>query len=222
MRKPHLSDGGDRLRSDGANVTSVLERMMVPNESNRNPNERITDFLRAVNPSVLSVYTLRVDRYPLLRIEEGGGNDEKASWHFDASEASYGTLRTLGILVALYQGRMAGGSPVTLVGIEEPESAVHPGAATAILGAMTEASLVTQVLATTHSPAMLDDEHLDIDILRGVSRVNGRTIIGPINAGNREILEEQLYTAGELLRMGHLLPDEPPDGPVPRPVAAPV
>jgi predicted ATPase len=124
---------------------------------------------------------------------------------------SYGTLRWLGILVALYQGSMRGGSPVTLVGIEEPETAVHPGAATALLEAMDEASLTTQVLATTHSAAMLDHEDLDIDIVRAVARVDGRTVIGPVDAASRQMLDESLTTAGELLRIRHLTPDEPAD-----------
>ena len=144
------------------------------------------------------------------KFEQRPGDNAQA-WTFDAREMSYGTLRALCVLVALYQGRMRDISPVTLVGVEEPESAIHPGAATAVLEAMIEASLVTQVVATTHSPSMLNDEDLDIGILRGVAIENGRTTIGPLDSANRAIIDQSLYTAGELLAMRHLAPALPRD-----------
>jgi predicted ATPase len=134
---------------------------------------------------------------------------------------SFGMLRWLAVLVALYQGELNVDTPVSLIGLEGPETAVHPGHTTAVLEALGEASLRTQVLATTQSASMLDYEDLDVAILRGVSRVKGRTIIGPVDAASRDILEEQLYTAGELLRMRHLLPDEPSDERPMRTFAAP-
>src|SRR5581483_10699852 len=137
------------------------------NERGWSPLEPITGTLAAITPGIEAIEVPTVEGYPVLRVRqhlaEGG-----PAYTFGAGELSYGTLRTLGVLTALYQGSMKGGSPVTLVGIEEPESAVHPAIAVALLEAMDEASLTTQVLATTHSPSMLDQKGLDVSILRAV------------------------------------------------------
>jgi predicted ATPase len=221
MRRPREPDGGERLNADGSNIASVLERLVDKNERGWSPAGRIEDWLPVVTPGLEAVRTVDIAGYQALQFDQRPSKDA-ASWTFTAGEMSYGTLRWLGTLVALYQGSMHGGSPVTLVGLEEPESAVHPGAATAILEAMDEASLTTQVLATTHSAAMLDYEDLDIDIVRAVARVNGRTIIGPVDAASRQILDEALTTAGDLLRMRYLTTDEPTDDhPVGTPAASP-
>jgi predicted ATPase len=208
MRRPQEVDGGERLKPDGSNIASVLERLSEKNDHGRIPARRIEDFLAAVSPGTATAYTADLDGYRAVRFRQSGANGD-GPWDFTASEASHGTLRTLGVLVALYQGRMHGGSPVTFVGIEEPESAVHPAAATAVLEAMIEASLITQVIATTHSVAMLDYEDFDLDILRVVSRNSGRTIIGPIDETSRHIIEDILHSAGELLDMGNLKPADP-------------
>jgi predicted ATPase len=201
-------------------VASVLERLSQKNDRGWVTAGRIEDFLAAVSPGAEAAYTADLDGYHVVRFRQNGTNGE-GPWDFTASEVSYGTLRTLGVLVAIYQGLTPGGSPVTLVGIEEPESAVHPGAATAILEAMDEASISTQILATTHSATMLDYEDFDLDIVRAVARINGRTIIGPVDVASRQIVDEGLSTAGALLRMRHLMPGEPKDDqPLSEPTAA--
>jgi predicted ATPase len=212
IRKPQEFDGGERLAPDGSNLASVLSRMLEINTYGVVPAERIVDWMQVIAPGIESIRATSVSGYVTLQFEQRSGENDR-TWTFDARDMSYGTLRALCVLVALYQGRMRDISPVTLVGIEEPESAVHPGAATVLLEAMNEASLVTQVLATTHSATMLDHEDLDIDIVRGVARIDGRTIIGPVDAASRQILSEALSSAGELLRMGHLTPDEASDSP---------
>ena len=208
MRTLMSPDGGERLASDGANVASMLSRMAAKNDRGWSPAERIIDFMSVISGRVTKVYATPVDRYLALRFDERLDDFDDQTLTFDASEVSYGTLRTLGVLVALYQGSMAGGSPVTLVGIEEPETAVHPGAATALFEAMDEASLTTQVLATSHSAAMLDRDDVELKAIRAVAFRGGRTMIGSLDSSSRRILEEQLYTVGELLAMKHLQPDE--------------
>jgi len=51
----------------------------------------------------------------------------KNPWRFPAANMSDGTLRALGILVALFQP--GGSGRIPLVGIEEPAVALHPAAA---------------------------------------------------------------------------------------------
>ena len=73
-------------------------------------------------------------------------------------------MRLLGLLTALYQER-----PPSLIGIEEPELTIHPGAQAVLADVMVEATLRTQVLVTTHSPDLID--RLPIESLRAVQIV---------------------------------------------------
>jgi predicted ATPase len=118
---------------------------------------------------------------------------------------SDGTLRALGVLVAIFQS--TNGASVPLVGLEEPEVALHPAAAGVLRDSLRDASRHTQLIVTSHSPDLLDDESFDPDTLRAVSAQGGATAIGPLDAAGREALRTGLYTAGELLRMNQITPD---------------
>ena len=65
--------------------------------------------------------------------------------------ASSGTLRVLGLMAALLTGAGA-----KVIGIEEPENYLHPGALSALVEYLLDASEETQLLITTHSPSVLD------------------------------------------------------------------
>ena len=119
---------------------------------------------------------------------------------------SDGTLRTFGILVALFQTGDIGKSPISLVGIEEPETALHPAAIGALLDAMSEASESKQVLVTSHSADLLDRKYLTADMLLAVVAEEGVTKIGPIDQASRSVMRDHLFTAGELLRINQLAP----------------
>ena len=116
---------------------------------------------------------------------------------------SDGTLRAFGALVAVNQ-LAEGNVPVSLVGIEEPETALHPAAAGALMDALHEAAVHTQIILTTHSPDLLDRLDLETDRILVVESQNGETRIGPIDNASRKAIKEHLYSPGELLRMDHL------------------
>ena len=124
---------------------------------------------------------------------------------FYANGVSDGTLRALGVLVAINQ-LASDGRPIRLVGIEEPETALHPAAVGVLMGAFREAATHTQVLVTTHSADLLDRFDPEEDHLLAVQIRDGRTEIGPVKRSSREAIRERLYTAGELLRMDHMDP----------------
>ena len=95
---------------------------------------------------------------------------------------SDGTLRALVILVSLYQSSKGGAARVPLVGIEEPEIALHPAAAGLLLDSLREASRSTQVMVTSHSPDLLDDEKLDTgSILALYAEGGGSTHVAPLD-----------------------------------------
>jgi predicted ATPase len=117
-------------------------------------------------------------------------------------------LRALGVLTALLQSSNGGTrKKVPLVGIEEPEVALHPGAAGVLRDGLAAASRHTQVVVTSHSPDLLDDKSISDENILAVSNINGQTIIGPADAAGRSAIRDNLYTAGELLRLSQLTPD---------------
>ena len=132
----------------------------------------------------------------------------KESWRFMAENMSDGTLRALGVLTALFQSSRSTTKTVLFVGIEEPEVAVHPGAAGVIRDGLLSASRITQVAVTSHSPDLLDDKNVsDSSILAVVNR-NGETRIGPLDEAGRSAIRDRLYTAGELLWLNQIEPDD--------------
>jgi predicted ATPase len=97
--------------------------------------------------------------------------------------------------------------PVRLVGIEEPETALHPAACAALMDALREASVHTQIVVTSHSPDLLDRTDPKGDGLLVVTAEEGNTEIAPVDSASLSAIEDHLYSAGELQRMNQLEPD---------------
>jgi predicted ATPase len=112
---------------------------------------------------------------------------------FAAAQESDGTLRMAGIITALLQE-----PPLTLIGIEEPELTVHPGALPILYDFLVQASQRSQVLITTHSPDLLG--LLKADEVRVVERHDGATTVGLMDESQRAAVQERLFTPGELMR----------------------
>ena len=126
----------------------------------------------------------------------------RSRW-FESAQESDGTLRVSGILTALLQE-----PPLTLLGIEEPELTVHPGALPVLYDILKETSTRCQIVLTTHSPDLLS--LMKADEVRVVERRNGITTVGPMEESQREAVEQRLFTPGDLLRMEGLHQGEPP------------
>ena len=123
---------------------------------------------------------------------------------------SDGTLRALGILVALFAPGSSGFSPIA---VEEPETALHPAAAGLLLEALQSASRDRQILATSHSPELLDSNGLGPENILAVRAVDGVTTISPVDDVTANALRDNTFTAGELLRVDQLQPSVPFDQP---------
>lgn len=130
----------------------------------------------------------------------------KHPWHFLAQNMSDGTLRALGVLVALFQKNVDFAPSV--IGIEEPETALHPAAAAALREALKRAADQTQVIVTSHSPDLLDDFDVAPEALLAVASSGGQTNIAPLDEASRDSMREHLFSAGELLRLNQLEPDQ--------------
>ncbi|MFL6201237.1 MAG: AAA family ATPase [Thermoanaerobaculia bacterium] len=121
---------------------------------------------------------------------------------FDAAQESDGTLRVAGIVTALLQE-----PPVPVIGIEEPELTVHPGAIPLLYDFLKQASLRSQVLVTTHSPELLD--LVDADDVRVVLRGEEGTTVAPMSATQRDAVRGGLLSLGDVLRTEGLQQDLP-------------
>lgn len=203
IRELQPTDPGDILRRDGGNLASIFN---VIAKERPEAYRQIVNFLSKVVPGVQDVQIKHVGKKETLEFRQVVGKNE-APWRFPAENMSDGTLRALGVLTALYQSFDGGAGQVPFVGIEEPEVAVHPGAAGILRDAIQAASATVQIVVTSHSPDLLDDKAIQDDYILGVVSEKGETKIGPIDQGGRSAIRDQLYTAGELLRMNQLTPD---------------
>lgn len=207
IRHLQTPDSGEVLRRDGGNLASVLN---VLAKDHSEAKGLIVKLLEAVVPGVLDVSVRQVHNKETLEFRQKVGSNE-APWRFSAENMSDGTLRALGVLTALFQSVNGGTRRVPLVGIEEPEVAVHPGAAGVLRDALQVAAQSTQVIVTSHSPDLLDDKEIRDDWVLAVVNENGETRIGPLKESDRTLMRERLFTAGELLRQGPLTPDSQSD-----------
>ncbi len=204
IRDLQPSDAGEVLLRDGRNLASVLSLL-----SSQSPTAKaqVVELLSKVVPGVVDVAARHVGKKETLEFRQKVGENESL-WRFMAENMSDGTLRALGVLTALFQSSNGGTlKKVPLVGIEEPEVALHPGAAGVLRDALQAASRHTQVLVTSHSPDLLDDKSISDENILAVTNRNGDTLIGPVDAAGRSAIQDKLFTAGELLRLNQLAPD---------------
>lgn len=199
-------DAGGLLRRDGGNLASVLGSLA---EASPATKARIEAFLSRVVPGLERVDHKAMGARETLEFRQTVPGS-KDPWRFMASSTSDGTLRALGVLVALFQVTDLTAPSATLVGIEEPEVALHPAALGVLLDALREASRRTQVLVTSHSPDILDNDAIEPENLLSVVSSRGVSTIGSIDDTGRSVLRDHLYTAGELLRMDELRPRDKP------------
>jgi predicted ATPase len=196
-------DTGDLLARDGRNLASVLGQL---GEHSSPTKSRIEEYLAKIVVGVQRVGAKSIGPKETIEFDQlvaGSGRP----WSFLAANMSDGTLRALGVLVALFQSTNGHARPVPLVAIEEPEVALHPAAAGVLLDALNEASLNTQVLVTSHSPDLLDDPRISSTSVLAVVAEKGLTRIGPLDEVGASALRDHLFTPGELLRMNQLSPD---------------
>ena len=203
IRAMQSPDPGDLMNRYGSNVASVLDRI-----AQRSPEAKrvIEEYLGKVVPGIAGVDRKSVGPVETLEFKQRVTGAQHP-WRFYASSMSDGTLRTVGLLVALFQTNGSGGEGRSLVGVEEPEVALHPAAAGIIADALGDAAEGKQVLVTSHSADLLDEEEIGgVSVLAVVSD-DGITRIGPLDEVGASVLRDHLYTAGELLRMDKLEPD---------------
>lgn len=201
MRELQKPQEGRLLKPVGENIASVIGHLerVAPEQLSI-----IQEYLHTVVPMVHGVERKQIGPMETIEFRQDM-TGAKHPWRFLAPNMSDGTLRALGVLVALFQGNRD--YAPTLVGIEEPETALHPAAGAALREALSRAALQSQVIVTSHSPDLLDDPDLSTDSLLAVVSIGGETKIAPLDEASYDAMRRKLYSAGELLRLNQLAPD---------------
>ena len=194
LRKRQAPRGTDLLDEDGSNLASILKEM---DKSDSLYLGEIKTALGNVVPGLSDLKIPLSRGIPVVEVRYRAGGKPRST--FDLSQESDGTVRLLGLLTALYQER-----PPSLIGIEEPELTIHPGALAVLADVMVEAKLRTQVIVTTHSPDLID--RLPIESLRAVQIEDGCTKVGPVSELQAGAVRDGLFTSGELHSMEGLEP----------------
>ena len=183
LRAPQIKSL-DRLLADHAeNWASALLRMPI------DEREELLAGLGALVPDLVDLHVESAGDYlaPVFvhRLDEG-------SLRVPASRESDGTLRTAAILTALLQD-----PPPSLIAIEEPERAVSVRAMAVLTDYIMPRAMTTPVLLSTHSGDLLD--LLPADRVCVVDRTHGRTTVRALSARQRGLVEDHVFTLGQLL-----------------------
>jgi predicted ATPase len=189
LRELEDPDLGQRLEPNGRNAASVLRAL-----DDVSRRELLAVVALAV-PGVQSITAANRARKLTLSFEKAVGESDSLS--FDAAQMSDGTLRLLGILLALYQPEQP-----SVLSVEEPETALHFAATQAMLETFEQRAAQTQIVLTTHSADVIDA--IALDDVRLVRSEDGVSVIAPVAPESAELVRNELFTAGELMRAENL------------------
>lgn len=200
LREMQDPDSGLALKPDGSNAASVLQELLR-GAGAADTRAEINRILESIVPATNAVSPKKHGNKLSMSFSQEWGAKKKLT--FDAFNMSDGTLRSLGLIMAVFQKP----SPSLLV-IEEPEATIHPGALGAVLDLIRKAAKTMQVVVTTHSPELLDAKWITDANLRIVSWQEGASHLLPPSEATRQAMRQHLMGAGELLRSNALHADE--------------
>ena len=180
----------DQLFEDGGNLALRL------NELNFHQGlSRINEILNRFCDLFSEVFVRTKDGITQLYVREKGIDQP-----FAATSLSDGTLRLLCLLAVLLDPK-----PPPLICIEEPENGLHPDAIREVAELLVEASTRTQLVVTTHSPALIDALTDQPEAVVVCERdFDGFTQFRRLEPSNLEEWLER-YTLGELWQKGEIV-----------------
>ena len=145
LRRTSLVGESPALGSYGQNLAARLHALRETDPERFKRVHSATRDILGVPESIDFLTSDDDDRVALLLTERG------LKYRIYQAGCSNGTLRMLAIVTALL------GTPeATLIGIEEPENYIHPGALAAFTEHVLGSHSTAQLVLTTHSPHLLD------------------------------------------------------------------
>jgi len=151
VRKPAEASGGLRLLKSGENLAPLLNNL---NNRYTFKYEKIKESLKDVNPNFSGIGFNFFGNRLYLSLKE-----RNLKHAIEALHISDGTLKYLLLMCVFYSPDNG-----ALIGIDEPESCLHPDMIRSIAQMMKTAAKKSQVIVATHSPLLLNSFELD-DIL---------------------------------------------------------
>ncbi len=186
MREETTALNQSRLASDGQNAANVIKEL----ENHPRAIEILTRRMCTVIPGIHRVFAESFRGRRILGFEQKG----QRMIRLDATQVSDGTLRILGILLAIYQRPRP-----TLIFLEELEDSIHPEAFTTITEAIEEAAEQTQIVITSHSPVALMQKPITEARTRLIRWELGRSDIYKLESHPPEE-DDYAFSVGEMLQ----------------------
>jgi predicted ATPase len=194
MAAPHPIGEGRSLVRNGENAADVVKAL---DDASRH---WIEERLGLIAKGIRQVASQSVLGMRLLAVSQQQGEVEQ--W-FLADSVSQGTLRALGVLLALRQQ-----PPPSLVLVDEIESSLHPNALAVLLDAALATAATMPVVLSTHSPEVLSHPSVTGERVRvvqwedGVSRIyclneDTKAAINAIDTVGWMLQSNSLWTAAE-------------------------
>ena len=188
LRRTSMVGESSALRSYGQNLAARLHAL---NETDRECFERVHSATRDILgvPEKIDFLTSDDDDRVALLLSERG-----LKYRIYQAGCSNGTLRMLAIMTALL------GTPdATLIGIEEPENYIHPGALAAFTEHVLRADRGVQLVITTHSPHLLDvlDKPEAVVLVRRDASQGTKVLREPDPERVRKVLDASGFGLGE-------------------------
>lgn len=189
LRRPVEYNSTMRLQADGTNLVQLLSNLK--NRSTRD-YERIEESLHTVNAHFRSFDFNVFGTQLYLSLKEKNLGHTIPMQHI-----SDGTLRFL-LLMSILQNKERG----TIVGLDEPESRLHPDMINTVGKMLKEAARTTQLIIATHSPLLLNSFCLE-DILVFEKNADNSTIVKRYTEDDfpqyeGQLLPGQLWLRGEI------------------------
>ncbi len=193
IRQASVSRSEKRLRADGQNLTSVLHTLYTGSR----------EFEYSLDAAMSAAFGPEYEKI----VFQPDASDQRVQlglrWRSlksvqTAASLSDGTLRFL-LLIAI----LANPDPGDLLGIDEPETGLHPRMAPVIAELAMDAAERTQVIFTTHSPQFLDAFRDDPPTTTVTELVDGETRLSVLD-GDELARWLKEYSLGALFRSGQL------------------
>jgi predicted ATPase len=210
IRSPQRVRKTRMLAMNGSNLADIIAQL---NEYDATSLKRAFQFLQSVVPEIVGVRVTDIgDGHRGLQFQSAP-TVSRPQIDFLSSRMSDGTIRALACLIAAVYSpiRTASGQSTLInsgfIGIEEPETSLHPAAMHALVDALDEATLLKQIILTTHSSEILDNPTIKPENVRVVRMIDGHTVIAPVDKVYHDIIRRELNTLGGLERENQLEPD---------------
>lgn len=188
LKRPAPPDTDRVLKESGENWASILKAIKRTREG-RSTFTQILEIMQKILPKLEDVVITTVGGYLVPQFRFNGRNGIHS---FDPAQLSDGTLRILGILLALYQYPRS-----KLLVIEEPEQTVHPAVLAMLAESFREASELSQIIITSHSPHLIDN--FKPEEIRVVTLEENGTRVSPIRKEQVESVKQRLISLEEFM-----------------------